>query len=69
MSNTPHLSPSERLKMATEANKALLHTIGLLSDKVAIYENVLGTLEIDIVASDGSVTKVNALDYARGYHG
>jgi len=68
MSNT-HLSPSERLKMATEANKALLHAIGLLSDKVAIYENVLGTLEIDIVASDGSITKVNALDYARGYCG
>ena len=66
---TPHLSPSERLKMAEDANRALLHTIGLLSDKVAIYENVLNQLEIDIVGSDGSVTKVNALDYARGYHG
>ena len=69
MSKNPHLSPSERLKMAEDANKALLHTIGLLSDKVVIYENVLGTLEIDIVGSDGSVAKVNALDYARGYCG
>ena len=69
MSNTPHLSPSERLKMAEDANKALLHTVGQLSEKVAIYENVLNQLEIDIVASDGSITKVNALDYARGYYG
>ena len=65
----PHLSPSERLKMAEEANKALLHTIGLLSDKVARYEATLNELEIDIVGDDGSIKRVNALDYARGYCG
>ncbi len=65
----PHLSPSERLKMAEDANKALLHTIGLLSDKVARYEATLNELEIDIIGDDGSVTRVNALDYARGYCG